>query len=121
MTDSEIEKYSSWIAEGKSFSHIREDLLKNGIPEEEAKSIIRIIDNHVSTSQLRKINHNQGVQWITAGTLLTILSIMLFFIGLFPMMFFAATGFASGSGMIVWGINRFQKNNKRDSFKRRTE
>lgn len=127
MTESDFEKYSIWIKEGKSFSEIREDLLNNGIAEYEIKSILKLIDEHISETELQKLNHNQSVQWIFAGTLLTILSIFLFFVGIFPMIFFAAAGFASGNGMIYWGIklgkgaNRFQKITRKESFKRRTE
>lgn len=127
MTEADFDKYTKWIKEGKSFSFIREDLLKQGVPENEIKSIIKLIDEQISESELHRLNSNQSIQWIFAGSILTVLSIFLFFIGIIPIAFFAAAGFASGTGMIYWGVklskgsNRFQKSNRKESFRRRTE
>ncbi len=40
-----IEKYLDWIREGRSFAEIREDLKKNGVPEEEVSRLIAEIDD----------------------------------------------------------------------------
>ncbi|MEJ0055638.1 MAG: hypothetical protein WDN75_08310 [Bacteroidota bacterium] len=41
----DLNKYVTWINEGKSFSHVREDLKTTGISDDEIKNLIVQIDN----------------------------------------------------------------------------
>jgi hypothetical protein len=128
MTQENLDKYLQWIDQGESFSKIREDLINNGINPDEIKSILQDIDHIAADRKLKKINTSQGIQWIIAGTILFALSLLLFVIGLFPMIFFASAGMASGMGMILLGkkkkregVNeiKLKSSNRKEEFKRR--
>jgi hypothetical protein len=126
MSEEIFDKYLQWIDEGHSFSRIREDLAKNGINPDEIKSILQHLDHIATDRKIRKINSSQGTQWIIAGSILSIFSLILFAIAFLPTMFFASAGLASGMSMILWGKKKmnqglnFKSPNKKEEFKRRT-
>lgn len=124
-----VDKYLQWIDDGESFSKIREDLINHGTNPDDVKSILQYLDHLAADRKLRKINSAQGIQWIIAGSILFVLSLLLFAVGMFPTMFFASTGMASGMGMIIWGKKRkregvngikLKSSNRKEEFKRRT-
>jgi hypothetical protein len=129
MTQENLDKYLQWIDQGESFSRIREDLINNEVNPDEIKSILQDIDHIAADRKLKKINTSQGIQWIIAGTILFALSLLLFVIGLFPTIFFASAGMASGMGMMLLGkkkkregVNeiKLKSSNRKEEFKRRS-
>ncbi len=126
MKKEDLRKYISWIDAYKSFSVIREDLLKKGIPAESIKDILQAIDDFHSHEKLQKLNRKQGAQWIIAGAILSAVSLTLFVIGSIPFMILAYSSFGSSIAMIAFGFHK--RNEKpnceiksyRASFKERT-
>jgi len=127
MNEKTFDKYLKWIDDGESFSRIREDLIENGVNPDEIKSVLQHLDHIATDRKIRKLNSSQGTQWVIAGSILTILSLLLFAIAFLPMMFFASAGLASGMSMIIWGkkkmnqgLNFKSSTNRKAEFKRRT-
>jgi len=126
LKEEDLKKYISWIDEYKSFSVIREDLLKQGVPAESIKDILQAIDDFQSQKKLQKLNRTQGSQWIIAGIILGTVSLALFLSGSIPFMILSYSGFVSSVGMIVYGTRKRKEipiieiKSYRESFKERT-
>jgi hypothetical protein len=106
MKNIDIPKYIRWIEEKKSFDELRADLVHNGIPPEEVKHVLEYIDEFYSKSQLSQILNRQGLQLIVAGSILSVLSLFVFFNGFLPMVVVGAGGFTTGVGMIFAGKSK---------------
>lgn len=126
MKEINIEKYTLWIREKKSFSLIKDDLISNGFTPDEAKEILTRIDEHVVVLQQSRLNKSQGTQLMVSGIILTCLSVIVFLLAPLPLTFLAYGGVVSGIGMIVLGRRKltqieYSNSDKRTRyFKRRT-
>jgi hypothetical protein len=127
MTKAEIDKYISWINAGKSFSLLREDLIRNGTPPEDVKIILQTLDDINSREKLHELNKKQCIQWIIAGTIVAIMSLIVFVAGFLPIAIMCYISFVSGLGTIFLGIKKYRNTPTQEikdfktGFKERTE
>jgi hypothetical protein len=108
MTKSQIDKYISWIDEGKSFAILREDLIKNGTPPEDVKIILQTLGEINSQEKLKQIDKRQGIQWIIAGTIISIISLAFFVKGFIVIGVLVAL--VPGVATIIFGVTKYKGN-----------
>jgi Na+/H+ antiporter NhaB len=108
MTKAQIDKYISWIDEGKSFAILREDLIKNGTAPEDVKIILQTLDEINSQEKLKQIDKRQGIQWIIAGTIISIISMAFFVKGFIVIGVLIAL--VPGVATIIFGVRKYKGN-----------
>lgn len=66
----DFKKYSTWIAEGRSFNEVRTDMAALGFTDAEISRLIRTIDNDIQAQLLRKERNRQALALISMGAVL---------------------------------------------------
>lgn len=77
MQEVNLDKYYSWIKEGKSFSEIRKDLLIRGFSDEQTTNIIATLNDWLLQTEINKSKISSGKQWKLVGWILIMITLSL--------------------------------------------
>ena len=77
MQEVNIDKYVSWVEDGRLFADIRKDLLIRGFSEDQVKFIINELNDHLLSKKINDSKRSLARQWKIAGLILFLVSLLL--------------------------------------------
>jgi hypothetical protein len=96
----EVNKYLTWIREGRSFSDVRDDMRSSGLPDDDIRDFIDSLNKAFITNSIGQERNFHSRQWKLVGKVMLIIgagAIILFaFIRLFYILGFGLTFLSAG-------------------------